>query len=72
MIVVLSENFLPHITKRSSMDGPNSSITIRLDLYSLPCQKTLGKPYDPYMFFSIFASDISCRCLAFSSSFFIA
>jgi len=54
------------------MDGPKSSITIRLDLYSLPCQKTLGKPYDPYMFFSIFASDISCRCLAFSSSFFIA
>lgn len=54
------------------MDGPNRSITIRLDLYSLPCQYTLEKPVDPYMFLSIFASDISCRCLAFSSSLFIA
>jgi hypothetical protein len=36
--VVFSENFLPHITKRSSIDGPSRSITIRLDLYSFPCQ----------------------------------
>lgn len=36
--VVLRENFLLHIIKRSSIDGPSKSITIKFDLLSFPCQ----------------------------------
>ncbi len=33
MRVVFRVNFLPHIAKRSSTEGPRRSITMRLDLY---------------------------------------
>jgi hypothetical protein len=65
MSVVFRENFLLHITKRSSMDGPSKSMTIRLDLYSLPCQRTRENPIEPSMFLRIFDSACSWRCFAF-------
>jgi hypothetical protein len=55
MRVVLRLNFRPHIAKRSSTEGPIKSITMKLDLYSVPCQCTFEKPTPPSRFFRIFA-----------------
>lgn len=68
--VVFRLNFRLHITNRSSMVGPNRSITIRFDLNSFPCQWTLENPIPPSKFFNILAYANSWGCLDFSSSCF--